>query len=362
VHVAATDDNGPGRMVVPLGQPVQEDGVTYHFFPRQTRFYTASWPLARWLGQEVASFDVVHIHALFSFASIAAAAVARRRAVPYVVRPLGTLNRWGMANRRPLLKQISFALFERRILAGAAAVHFTSEQEVHEAADLGVPLKAAVIPNPIAIDADLLGAAKGGLLARYPALVGRTVILFLSRIDPKKGLDLLLPAFAQAHARRPDLSLVIAGDGDPAYVAELRAEAARLGIGSQVVWAGFLAGNAKLAALADADLFALPSYSENFGNAVVEAMACGLPVLISDGVGIHREVQAANAGVVVPCNANAIATALLLLADDPARRRAMGVRGHAFVQDRFSPASVARQFVALYTTLAESLTYRTFHK
>src|SRR6266404_1715192 len=114
VHVVTTDDNGRGRLAVPYGRPVVEDGFTCWYFRRQTRFYTVSWPLCRWLARHAADYDLIHIHALFSFATTVAAFWAARRGVPYVVRPLGTLNTWGIENRRALLKQVSLRLVERR--------------------------------------------------------------------------------------------------------------------------------------------------------------------------------------------------------------------------------------------------------
>ena len=96
VHVATTDDNGADRLNVPLGEPQHEDGATFWYFPRQTNFYTFSWPLTRWLARHVREFDLVHIHALFSYAALPAAVLARWAGVPYIVRPLGTLNRWGI--------------------------------------------------------------------------------------------------------------------------------------------------------------------------------------------------------------------------------------------------------------------------
>src|SRR5437879_700359 len=137
-HVATTDDNGPETLQVRCGVPVVQDGATYWYFRRQTRFYTFSWPLGAWLARHVADFDAVHIHALFSFATLPAAYWARRRGVPYIVRPLGTLNEWGMRNRRPWLKRLSFRLIESRILKHAALVHYTSDQERLEAETLHV--------------------------------------------------------------------------------------------------------------------------------------------------------------------------------------------------------------------------------
>ena len=196
IHVATTDDNGPERLSVPLGVPQQEDGATFWYFSRQTRFYTFSWPLTRWLARHVHEFDLVHIHALFSYAALPAALLAHRAGVPYIVRPLGTLNRWGIENRRPWLKKLSFRVLESRILANAAAIHYTSEQELTEAGELGVQGKALMIPNVVEPPADETRAARS-----LPE--GRKVILFLSRLDRKKGIDLLLEAFAQVRRRSP---------------------------------------------------------------------------------------------------------------------------------------------------------------
>src|SRR5438552_8807806 len=143
-HVATTNDDGPRRSDVRCGEPVLQDGVKYWYFPRQTRFYAVSWPLATWLAAHVSEFDVVHIHALFSFATLPAAFWANRRHVPYIVRPLGTLSEWGMKNRRPWLKTLSFRFIESVVLKHAALVHYTSNQERREAERLHVTAAAAV--------------------------------------------------------------------------------------------------------------------------------------------------------------------------------------------------------------------------
>ena len=348
VDVATTDDDGPGRLDVPLGRPIADGDATYRYFRRQTGFYTVSWPLTRWLSAHVREYDVVHIHALFSYAALPASVCARRNGVPYVVRPLGTLNRFGMERRRPLLKRLSYRLIERRVLAGAARVHYTSEAERREAALVGAPGRAAVIPHGIELDRFRARASSGWIRRRAPHLGGRTTILFLSRIDPKKGLDLLLPAFAKVRAARSNVALVIAGDGSPAFVGRLRDESARLRIADAVYWAGLLDDDEKLAALADADLFVLPSYSENFGLAVVEAMASWLPVVVSDQVGIHHEVVEGNAGLVTPCEVPALAAALTTLVADPALRQRLGQGGGRLAEGRFSAEAMAAAVLALY--------------
>ena len=352
VDIVATDDDGPGHLDVPLGRPLREGGVTRWYFRRQTRFYTASWPLTRWLARHIADYEVVHIHALFSYASLPAAYYAARRGVPYVVRPLGTLERLGMQQHKPLLKRISFPLIERRMLARAAAVHFTSERERAEAAELGVRERCVTLPTGIDLSAYAQLPAPGWLAARARHLAGRTVVLFLSRLDPKKGLDLLLPAFAALRRRDPNVALVIAGDGEPQFVLGLRQAAARLGIDGDIYWAGFLAGDEKLAALAAADLFVLPSYSENFGVAAVEALACGLPVVISDQVGIHQEIAAAGAGIVVPTHVDALAEGLARLCADPGGRHTMARAARRLAAERFSLPAMTNGLLRMYADIS----------
>lgn len=349
-HVATTDDNGPGKLRVRHGEPYVQDGVTYWYFPRQLRFYTCSWPLNAWLCNHVADYDLVHIHALFSFAALPAAFWAARRGVPYIVRPLGTLNQWGMLNRRPWLKQASFRLLESRILAGSALVHYTSDQEQHEAETLGVSATAAVIPNPLP-ESQRRGIA-GVFRARHSELSGKRIILFLSRLDRKKGLDLLLRAFADVRRQVPDVFLVIAGEGDAIYTEQLKVDARRLGIADDVLWTGFLGGEAKQAALADATIFVLPSYSENFGIAVAEAMAAGLPVVVSDQVGISSQIGGAGAGLVVGCNAGDLALALLLLLGDAELCRSLGRNARSLAMTTYSQEAVTTQMLDAYNRIA----------
>ena len=350
VDIATTDDNGAGHLAVPLGWPVVEDGVTYWYFRRQISFYTVSWSLDQWLAAHVGDYDLVHIHALFSFAATAGAFWAARRGVPYLVRPLGVLNSWGIRNRRPFLKRLSLRLIERRILANAAAVHFTSEQERCEAELVARGTRSVVIPNPVATLGVDQKPRTEALLTKYPELVGKRVVLFLSRVDPKKGLDLLLDGFAKIRAARPDAVLVVAGNGDEGFVAQLRGQAQRLGVQRDVIWTGFLEGDEKRAMFATADVFVLPSYSENFGIAVVEAMASGLPVIVSDQVGIHHEVAQAKAGLVVRCDAKEVSGAVVQLLSD-CEARSQIARNAVLLAKKFSPEVVSEMLIEVYRSL-----------
>lgn len=185
----------------------------------------------------------------------------------------------------------------------------------------------------------------------YPELQSKRVALFLSRIDRKKGLDLLIPAFAGVLREIPDAALVIAGDGDAALTQSLRERCHALGIEKSVYWPGFLSGPAKAAALADADVFVLPSYSENFGIAVVEAMALGVPVILTDQVGICREVAASNAGLVTAPEVDPLRSALVRLLADDAARATIGRNGAALARSQFSPPVVLKKLTEAYDSV-----------
>ena len=347
VDIATTVGSGEVNGCEPI-----EAGVKYLYLRRQCSFYKFSWPLSRWLSINIGSYDLVHIHGLFSFPAVAAAYWAHRRGIPYVVRPLGTLSRWGFENRRPWLKQASFRWIEARILRDAAAVQYTTMEEQVDAERLRIHHRPVVIPNPYEVPANL-PSSLGSFVSRFPALAGKTAILFLSRIDRKKGLDLLLPAFAELRRGHPEAALVIAGDGDRALVAQLHDQARELGIENDILWTGFLHGKDKADALQACAVFVLPSYSENFGVAVVEAMAAGLPVVVSDQVGVHREITRAGAGLVCPCSSEHFATAIGELLDNRTAAREMGVRGAVFARENYSLATVTARLIDLYQSILD---------
>jgi glycosyltransferase involved in cell wall biosynthesis len=349
IHVATTDDNGPGRKLdVQLGRPLEENGATFWYFPRQTSFYICSLPFTEWLWRHASDYALIHIHALFSYCSNVAAFIAKRKGIPYVIRPLGVLNRWGMENRRPILKRMSFAMVERPLLRSAALIHYTAEQERIEAAECGFTEHPMIIPNPVDVVNAAAGEPQPGLRDRYPELQGKRIVLFLSRIDRKKGLDLLMPAFHGLLTDFPDAALVIAGEGDATLVAALRKQSRELGIEQAVFWPGFLTGGAKRDAFRDAEVFVLPSYSENFGIAVIEAMAAGVPVVITDQVGIFREVAEGEAGLVTTTEVEPLRGALARLLSDNELRIRTGQNGAELARSKFAAQAVIDRLLNAY--------------
>lgn len=338
VDVVATNDNDHELLAVPLETPIVQDGVRYRYFQREARPYTISRPLARWLRENVGRFDVVHIHALFSYSTTVAVAAAGRRRVPYILRPLGTLARYGFSQHR-WLKQASWRLVERRALARAAAVHFTSEAEREEAERLGGLWHGVVLPLGIDI----------GAYETHAATAGALDFLFLSRIHPKKQLELVLRALV----RIPAASLTVAGSGEQAYVASLQRLANELGIAQRVRWLGQVAGAEKAAVLRAARAFVLPSINENFGVSVVEALASRVPVIVTPGVAIHREIAEAEAGLVVDPTVDALYGAMVSMQNDIQRER-MAARARTLAEARFSLSAMASGLAAMYERSARA--------
>jgi glycosyltransferase involved in cell wall biosynthesis len=335
VDVATTNDNDSELLNVPLEQAVDESGVRYWYFARTAYPYTTSTGLARWLRKRAGDYDIIHTHALFSFSTSVAAAAARKFAVPYIVRPLGTLAPYGM-EQHSFLKRVSWMMVERRLLTQAAAIHFTSEAEREDAERLG-KWRSVVVP---------LGVPAPAHAARIHSDANPLVFLFLSRIHPKKRVDLLLEAFAVVRKTQP-ARLLIAGTGEQDYVTKLKALAERLGVTDAVSWTGHLRGTDKERVLAEAHAFVLPSINENFGIAPVEALAAGLPVIVSRGVAIHREVEEANAGVVVADDAHSLAAGMLGM-QNTTERAAMSANAEQLARAHFSIEAMQSGLIAMY--------------
>ncbi len=217
-----------------------------------------------------------------------------------------------------------------------------------------------IVPNGLNLDDYAVLPPAGSFRALHPEIGARRIVLFLSRLNFKKGLDVLIPAFARAVIRNPDLHLVLAGPDD-GMKAKAEAWIAAEGIGQRTTFAGMLDHPAKLAALRDAAMFVLPSYSENFGIAIVEAMACGVPVAISDRVNICREIESAGAGLVAMPEIDAVVRQIETLAGDPAAATRMGARGKILAAERFAWSRIARDLETVYRSLArQPVARRTF--
>lgn len=291
-----------------------------------------------------AGIDIGHIHGVWQHTPHWGSAMLRRARVPYVFRPCGMLDPWSL-RQGALKKKLFLALRGRRDLNGAAAIHYTTETERRLAGPLNLRPKEFVIPNGIELG-EFDPPPERGVFRREQGIADDApLVVFLSRLHYKKGIELLLPAFKDAAPAGAVLALC--GPGEDDYVRSLRALAETLGIAARVKFTGMLKGRARLLALADADIFCLPSYQENFGVVVVEAAAAGAAVLISDQVNIWDEVVCERAGEACPCDVPALAAKLrAMLGDLPGTRR-IGERGRAWART-FDWSKISGRIEAMY--------------
>lgn len=350
VSIYTTNMDGPRELDVPLQRPVwtNGNGVEVRYFPVQTpRSYVMSWPFARALRRAIPEQDIVHIHSLYVFPSTIAAYYCRRAAVPYLVRPHGSLDPY-LFRRHRGRKWVYERLFEWRNLNRAAAIHYTTQEEEELVRPLGLRARGVIVPPGVHAERYAEGPSRAAFDEAWPETRGRRVVLYLGRLNFKKGLDLLAKAFGQLARQRDDVHLLLAGPDNDGYGAMVWQWLANEGVLARCSFAGMLLGSRKLMALRHADVFVLPSYTENFGIAVVEAMACGLPVVISNRVNIWRDVAAAQAGIVVDCDADELSRALAAVLADPTGGKAMGERARRLVRERFTWGAAADRMLEVY--------------
>jgi glycosyltransferase involved in cell wall biosynthesis len=304
------------------------------------------------LRQLIPRHDVVHIHGLWEEIQHQAARQSRRLRTPHLFSPHGMLDPWSLGQGR-WRKRLYLALRLRRDLQRAAAIHYTSDLE----RDLAGPLKlrppAIVEPNGVALAEFQHLPPRGTFRARWPQIGDRPVVMFLGRLHYKKGFDLLIPALAAAsqEGAPPQTLLVIAGPDEDGYRATIERMIDRAGVRDRVIFTGMLQGRERIEALVDADLFVLPSYQENFGIVVVEALAAGCPVVISDQVNIHPAVRAAGVGGVVPMQVEPLAGELARWLRDKSLRSQASSRAGRFVREHYDWNLIARRWIDHYSAL-----------
>lgn len=293
--------------------------------------------------------DVVHVHAMWEQIQHLACRAAWRRGVPYVVTPHGMLDPWNMSNR-PWRKRFYLWWRMRANLKRAAALHFATTIERDAVARFKFGRASIIEPFGLDIDefADL--PAAGTFRAKYPQLGERRLIIFLGRLDYGKGLELLIPAFAKAAS--DDAALVIIGpDSHSGYRARVEEMVDQHGIRDRTLLTGMLSGRDKLSALVDGYLLAHPSFHENFGMVVPEALACGCPVIVSEEVYLHPQVTGANVGAVTKLEIGAVAAELTRWLADKSLRDQAAKHARTFALSEFDWNAVARHWVAHYQAL-----------
>ncbi len=288
--------------------------------------------------------DGIHIHGLWEQSTAIAAQTARTLDIPYILSAHGMLEPWALATKR--VKKFFYGhLVERQNVAGAACLHALTRAEATHFTRFGARSPIAIIPNGVTIprlrNANIF-------LDRFPSVEGKRIILFMARLHPKKGLNLLLQAWIEVSRRFPDAHLVLAGPGSEETESKLHRFIAQNGIGSSVLITGMLRDTLKWSALSAAECFVLPSYSEGLSISVLEAMGMGLPVLITEPCNMP-EVEHYEAGWQIQPEPLALTSALTnILCQSRDTNRETGRRGAALIEKRYTWPTIANQMTEVY--------------
>jgi glycosyltransferase involved in cell wall biosynthesis len=344
VSVFTTNVDGDKNSDVPLGQPVDIDGVKVWYFPskRLRRIYWSPM-MKNALEKHIPDFDILHLHSIFLWPTWAAARSARRMGKPYIIAPRGMLVKELVARKSRFAKNLWISLIERRNLEHAAAIHVTTENERKEIEKFGFALPP-VFTVPNGVDVEELRRQPRRISPSIESIIHKPYLLFLGRINWKKGLDRLIPALAHV----PDISLVIAGNDEENYKPEIEALAASHGVSDRLIFTGPVYGHDKAALLQNATALVLPSYSENFGNVVLEAMAVGCPVAVTPEVGVADLVQTSGAGLVINGAPETLGKGLQYMVSKPQELKKMGERGSQMLEEHFRWSSAGAHMVEMY--------------
>ena len=332
-----------------IHKDVELPGADGRTFPtgRLARIWTAHAPaMARAIDDLLPRIDIVHIHELWHHPHYVAARAARRTGTPYVITIHGELDPWAIGHRY-WRKRLYMALIQRGIIGRATALHAITAAEVDQISPFAGTSPITVIPNGVSKNQFDSAAPSRNSQSLSDHIGDRRIVLFMSRLHKKKGLDLLVSGFKRVAETRNDVVLVIAGPDDGGYRRQVESMVKAACIGDRTIFTGLLLGEEKVALLLSAEVFVLPSYSEGLPIAVLEAMAAGLPVLISRFCNLP-EVEETGSGSVIDADAGQLAEALAKMLGDPDRQNAMGEAGRQLVGERFSWPRIANQFSQLY--------------
>jgi glycosyltransferase involved in cell wall biosynthesis len=356
VEVATTNDDGDNLLDVSLGRRIEYEGLPIYFFARfspsisAVREFAFSVSFTTWLWQNITKYDLIHVHALFSYTSTVAMAIARMRGVPYLITVHGALREWSLQHK-PEKKQAYLKLIERANIDRARAIHVTCQQESDELVALNFQSPAFILPLALTEIPTQIPDAAQQLRQNLKCPTDEPIILFLSRLHYQKGLDYLIPALGRCRDR--PFTFVIAGSGTLAYEAEIRDMLATAQIADRTQMVGYVDGLQKDLLLQGADLFALTSTSESFGMAVLESLVVETPVLVTASVGLATVIRDRDLGYVANLDIDDITRSLTEFFTDPDRAKIIGTRARQFTIAHYTWDKIAGNLVRVYQSIID---------
>ncbi|MGF7038441.1 XrtY-associated glycosyltransferase XYAG1 [Mucilaginibacter lappiensis] len=336
ISMYTTTANGLDELDVNPNHTVNIDNVTVTYFKRITKDHTHFSPaLLKTVWKTAKEYDVIHIHAWWNLVSVLSCLIAVWRHVPVMVSARGTLSPYSFQNKNRKIKLLIHELLNKSLLK-RCHFHVTSNRENEAVNNVLNPKSITNIPNfvKLSVCQPSVDHSTSSLLK----------LIFFSRIEEKKGLDILLNALSTV---KIPFHLTIAGTGTDDYINDLRSLAVKIGIGDKITWTGFV-NETKFDLLQQHDLFILPSYDENFGNAVIESLSVGTAVLISEGVGLAGYVQKNNLGWICQSNPLSISGAINTIANQ--RPDLLRIRNTAptTIRSNFDESRLTKQYLNMY--------------
>jgi glycosyltransferase involved in cell wall biosynthesis len=350
-EILTTLDDGDNLLDFPTGQFIEYQQVPVCFLSKFSpknfalREFIYSGDFAPFLWQNIHQYDLIEIHSLFSYVCTAAGIICRMKKKPYIINPHGHFLPW-VINQKRLKKEIYNFLLEKANLNHANRIRCTSSGEVKDVADFGI--KTPTVNVPLGIETiKELDNAKEKLHQLYKIEKQTAIILFFSRLHPKKRPDLLLEVMAEIHKNGGDFHLILAGNGDSEYIESLQKLTEDLGIKSKTTFTGLITENKELY-LRGSDLFVLPSFGENFALVVAEAMSVGLPVITTPEVQISSDIVAAKAGLIVEGEKTLWVKAITELLTDKEQRQKLGENAQKLAGEKYIWDQVAKSLISVY--------------
>lgn len=352
VDIITTNANGSSKLNVPINVWNTKKNYRVKYFDCwYQRDFIISSSLINWLFNHIAYYDLVHTNTVFSTLISLTHWVCKFQNIPYLMAPHGMLEPWALSYKA-WKKRPYYALFERPVFQNASAIHVTSSTEASNVKSLNLKPPLAFVPNGVHRQEFELLPDLELFYQRFPTTRNKTLILFLGRIDPKKGLDLLAPAFAAVHTQFPQTHLVVAGPDNTGFLDTAQNYFTQADCLDAVIFTGMLTGSLKHAALTAASLYVAPSYSEGFSMSVLEGMASGLPCVITTGCNFP-EAAMAKVAHVVDINADAIADALIQCLSHPQQAKAMGDRAREFIFQNYTWEESAKKLLQVYESITK---------
>ncbi|MEH1819247.1 MAG: glycosyltransferase [Nostoc sp.] len=351
VDLVTTHANGSNNLDVPLNEWISEKYYRVQYFNCWYRDdFIISLSLINWLFKNVNNYDIVHSQTIFAPMISVAHSICKYFQIPYIVTPHGMLEPWALSYKA-WKKRIYYKVFENPGIQNSSAIQSTSSFELKNINFLKFN-NTVFVPNGIRHQEFETLPNPELFYQQFPEIRGKTLILFLGRIDPKKGLDLLAPAFAKVYNQFPHTHLVVAGPDNIGFMDKAQNYFLQAGCLDAVTFTGMVSGVLKYAALGAANLYVAPSYSEGFSISILEGMASGLPCIITTACNFP-EAAKAKAAYVVEININAIANALIECLSNPQQATEMGDRARKFIFQNYTWDRAADKLIQVYKSVID---------